>query len=191
MDFADALRVARELSATLRDEFPLHAFSGALAQCYWSGSWSGSGQIGELEILIPCPFGEEAHVARHLLPAAEADAKRFRQILAQHSSGLRIRYVLCGLPFEETMLARIVTTNEVPLLSAEDWLLLMLFRFRPGVETQARALLRARRGYLQWPYIDHWLPQLADLKEDPRPFELLQFIRATSSTPPNGDNDQR
>lgn len=191
MDFADALAVARELSASLRDEFPLHAFSGALAQHYWAGS----GSIDELEILIPCPFGDEALAAHQLLPSslhtAEADAKRFRQILAQHPSGLRLRYVLCGLPFEETMLTRAVASNEVPIISAEDWLLLMLFRFRPGVEAQARALLRARRGYLQWPYIDHWLPQLADLKEDPRPFELLQFIRATSSSPPNGDNDQR
>lgn len=191
MDFADALGVAGEISATLRNEFPVHAFSGELAQRHWSGSLSGSGQIDELEILIPCPFGEESHIARHLLPAAEADALRFRQILAQHPSGLRIRYVLCGLPFEETMLTRTIATNEVPFVSAEDWLLLLLFRFRPGVESQARALLTARRGYLQWPYIDHWLPQLADLKEDPRPCKLLEFIRSPSYSPPNGDNDQR
>ncbi len=203
MELTDAFRCAQQISQSLREEFPRHAFSGALAQHHWtesrsgslsgsgSGSLSGSGPIDELEILIPCPFGEEAHVARHLLPAAEADAKRFRQILSQHPSGLRIRFILSGLPFEETMLARAEAFNEVPLLSAEDWLLLMLFRFRPGVESQARALIRARRGYLQWPYIDHWLPQLTELKEDPRPFELLQFIRATSATPPNGDNDQR
>jgi hypothetical protein len=191
MYFADALRSAHQISQSLRDEFPVHAFSGTLAQRHWSGSKSGAGPIDELEILIPCQFGEESHVARHLLPAAEADAKRFRQILAQHETGLRIRYVLCGLPFEETMLARTVAIQEIPLLSAEDWLLLMLFRYRPGVESQARQLLSAQRGYLQWPYIDHWLPQLAELKEDPRPLELLHFIRSTSSSQANGDNDLR
>ncbi|MEJ1931371.1 hypothetical protein WDZ92_14040 [Nostoc sp. NIES-2111] len=187
MELTDAFRCAQQISQSLREEFPHHAFSGALAQQHWTGS----GPLDELEILIPCDFGEEAHVARHLLPAAESDARRFRQILAQHPSGLRLRYILSGLPFEETMIARAVTVHDVPLLSAEDWLLLLLFRFRPGVESQVRSLLAARRGRLQWPYIDHWLPQLADLKEDSRPCELLQFIRATSSSQPTGDNDLR
>jgi hypothetical protein len=180
MDFADAMRVAREVSPAL----PAHAFGGALARHYWIGA----GRIDELEIFVSCAFGAEVEVAARFAPGAEVDAQRYRQFLLAHPSGLRLRYVLCGLPFEETMLGRAIQDDGVRLIGAEDWLLLSLFRFRPGVETEVRALLTARRGYLQWPYIDHWLPQLTDLKEDPRPLALLQSVREASAAKANGDN---
>ncbi len=183
MDFAEAMRVAREAGASL----PMHAFGGTLARRYWVGD----GLIDELEVFVPCPYGAETELAKRLAPGAEADAQRYRQILVAHPSGLRLRYLLCALPFEETMLTRAIEHDGVRIISAEDWLLLALFRFRPGVESEVRALLAARRGYLQWPYIDHWLPQLAELKEDPRPLALLQSIRERNAALANGDNGLR
>ncbi|MDX2266811.1 MAG: hypothetical protein NW208_01820 [Bryobacter sp.] len=92
---------------------------------------------------------------------------------------MRVRLILCALPFEESMLARGQSdaATQLPIISAEDLLLLTLFRFRPEALDQAKALLLAQRGRLQWPYIDHWLPQLAELKEDPRPLDALNALR--------------
>lgn len=176
MDFDRALRAASAISGALRAEFPLHAFSGALAQC----RWGGASEVDELEVMLPCPFGEEAEVARRIDAGAEADATRYRQFLLQGVDGMRTRYILCGLPFEETMLERAFVWEGVRILSAEDWLLLSLFRYRPDVEVKVRALLAAQRGFLQWPYIDHWLPQLADFKEDRRPLLLMQTLRGAT-----------
>jgi hypothetical protein len=171
MLFDEAMQQAAALSLRLAGPFPVHAFGGALAQSYWGLP----GEVAGLEVFVPCRYGEERPVAQVLAPGQEALAERYRQVVSD-----TVRYILCALDFEESLLRRTVLARGVPLVSAEDHLLLCLFRFRQGVEGAVTSIMMQQRGRLQWPYVEHWLPQLAALKEEPRMMTLLARLRGAS-----------
>jgi hypothetical protein len=158
----------------------LYAVGGSLARCYWSGEEA----ISELEILVWAPFGKEQSLIDALadagFPESCARLRQYRQTVLRFED-LAVRMIACALPYEAVMLerARPDPASGLRLISAEDLLLLTLFRYRPEAREQALSLLLAQRGRLQWPYIEHWLPQLVELKEDPRPLKALAELRET------------
>jgi hypothetical protein len=176
--------VFAELSQFLAERQVGHAFGGQPAIAHWTGATSRA----EPELFLWSPFGEEAVLLDTLanapfppLPTQTlALTQRYRQIFLPLPGLAPLRVILCALPFERAMLDRRLALHP-PLISAEDLLLLMLFRLPPTVLSDAAAILQAQRGRLQWPYVDHWLPQLAELKDDPRPLQALAHLRATLS----------
>ncbi len=174
-------KVHKQFSSLLKSNQVDHAFSGQLAFRYWAAEI----EIQEIELLVWCPYGSEAALfdifreqfGPFLSGQSAASATRFRQILLATPDAGRARIILCATPFERTLLDRALQFD-VPILSAEDLLLLTLFRSPAGVLAEAQALIQSQRMRLQWPYIEYWLPQLAELKGDARPLEALAHVRA-------------
>ncbi len=160
-----------------------HCATGNLALRHWGVERD----LPHVDILFWAGFGQERDLSRRLLdeglhvplrdPASFAEELR---VLPVHAAkGPLVNLSFGALPFEDTVLGRALPAEPLPLASAEDVLLLKLFSMRPADWEDARALAVAQRARLQWPYIDFWLPQLAELKGDPRLLDWLSHPLAT------------
>lgn len=137
-----------------------------------------------LELCVLVPFGGEAAITGLLcalpgftprLTTARDFALRYRVLLLQSSNGTPVDISYGALPLEQKALERALPVDGLPVASLEDRILHILWRNRDGDLALLRSLTNEHRSALQWPYLDFWVPELAQAREDP---EMLETYRS-------------
>jgi hypothetical protein len=110
-----------------------------------------------------------------------------RVLLIQSADGIPIDVSLAALPFEERAISRSVLVDMLPghairLCSPEDLIVMKMFAGRDTDLRDVRSVIvRQGPAALDWEYVETWLAELADIREDRELMPALRRIRESAS----------
>jgi len=182
----DLVAEAVRLQDFLQSQNWRFCFIGGLAVQYW-----GEPRLTrDLDLSLLTGFGRESEFVDVLLArysprieGARDFAIKRRVLLLRSDGGIGIDISLAALPYEECLIDRAVTVELLPgaslrLCSPEDLIVMKIFAGRETDVRDVRSIVvRRRKSPLDWEYIETYVRELADLKQDPTMLRVLDFIR--------------
>ena len=144
----------------------------------------------DVDITLLTGFGGEEAFVDSLISAYESrvsDAREFalrnRVLLLRSSQGIGIDVALGALPFEDQAVKRarkieVEAGASLRLCTAEDLIVMKAFASRPLDWNDVRGILvRQGTSNLDWPYIQHQLQPLCEIKEAAEIIAQLEKLR--------------
>ena len=183
----DLISAAFQLQQQIESRGWRFCFIGGLAVQHWGEPR----MTRDLDLALLAGFGTEALFVEGLLEIYQgriADARSFalerRILLLQTESGIGIDVSLAALPFEEQAVDRSILIEFMPgtglrICSAEDLIVMKIFASREIDLRDVRSII-IRQGdrNLDWNYVESYVSELAELKEDPNMMGVLRRLRS-------------
>ena len=111
-------------------------------------------------------------------------------VLYDEKSPMHVDLVFGWTPYEQEALTRKVAIpfdeQRLEFITAEDLILHKMFASRPQDIEDVKGVLLRQRGKLDLGYIRHWLPQLAEVADEPGIVEKFEAMLVKYYYPPEG-----